>query len=157
MLSPEYWLQNVVTVAAGVALIGTIVYLGVPSNSKPINDKLFYGQQFVESDLEGTSGKMETLAVACDITTTITGDLLNDGFIPYETSTIADVSKRVFVMTFWKRLSVNGYQMIITRTDAQGTTCIISVSNNVQKIVPPAAVTESDGETRDTLSGYIPI
>jgi hypothetical protein len=157
MLSPETWLQDVLMVVAGVGFIGGIIYLGVPTNNKPANEKMFYGQQFYESDLEGTSGKVETLAVACDLTTTITGDLFADGFVPYETSTIADVKKNVFVMTFWKRVDMNGYQMIITRTDAQGATCIISVSNNVQKIVPPAVENESDGETRDTLDGSVPV
>lgn len=153
MLSPENWAQTAFAVLVLGAVGATLIY---DSNRKK-PEKLFYGQQFYESDLKGTSGKMETLAVACDITTTITGDLFADGFIPYETSTIADVEKRVFVMTFWKRLSMNGYQMIITRTDAQGTTCIISVSNNVQKIVPPSSENENDGETRDTLDGNVPV
>jgi hypothetical protein len=156
MLSPEHWLQNVVTVVAAVVFIGGIVYLGVPSNLKT-PDKMFFGQQFHESDLKGTTGKLMKLAVACDLTSTIVPDLLADGFVPQETSHTVDLEKKPHVITFWKRETVDGFLRIVTETDSESLTCIISVSKTIEKTEQPSTPSGNDGETRDTLDGFVPV
>lgn len=146
----ENWAQISLIVLVMGATVATFIY---DYNRKP-PEKMFFGQQFHESDLKNTTGKMNKLAIACDLTTTIVPDLLSDGFIPTETSTIADVDNNVYVMTFWNRAD---NMRIVTETDKNNLTCIISVSNNVKPLQSSPQPGQIDGETRDNLDGIVPL
>lgn len=134
------------------SLLGMAALLSYSTSTTP-KEKMFFGQQFNESDLKGTTGKLNKLAVACDLTTTIIPDLFSDGFVPTETSTTQDVEDNIYVMTFWNRLDMR----IVTETDAKGVTCIISVSNNVKPTQSDAPTGQVDGESSDKSDGIIPL
>lgn len=136
-----------------LGIFGFLFWIAASNDRKNPVERMFFGQQFHESDLKGTTGKVHKLAIACDLTTTIVPDLLADGFVPHETSTISDVEDKVYVMTFWRRLDMR----IVTETDSEGLTCIISVSNNVKPLQSEPHSTPSDGESRDNLDGAVPL
>ena len=150
-----------IEIAIGLAAIATICSIvgGIAAYktvTKP-QEKMFFGQQFNESDLKGSSGKLMKLAVACDLTTTIIPDIMSDGFVPFETSRTADVDGNAYLLTFWKRIDVEGDMRIVTESDKNNLTCIISVSNNVKSLQstdPSAAIS---GKSRDILDGYLPV
>jgi hypothetical protein len=149
--TPDNWLQSLIVFIACLGVLSFVLWNAMmPSKPK---EKMFFGQQFNESDLKGTTGKLNKLAVACDLTTTIVPDLFSDGFIPLETSTTQDVEDNIYVMTFWQRLDTR----IVTESDAKGVTCIISVSNNVKSLQSDTPTGQIDGEPRDKDDGIIPL
>jgi hypothetical protein len=147
-----YYGSMILLPVIAVVVLATMLSYGAVWKPAP-KPKMFFGQQFNESDLKGTTGKIYKLAVACDLTTTIVPDLMTDGFIPTETSTIKDVNEKVYVITFWKRLDMR----VVTETDKNNMTCIISVSNNVKPLQSFPPFNKSSGESRDNLYEYIPI
>ena len=138
---------------ASVLGIGGLLSYGLIIYTNPKPSKIFFGQQFSEKDLSGTTGKLMKLAVACDMTAQIVPDLLNDGFVPKETSTTSDVDGNVYVLTFWERVGMR----IVTETDTKNMTCIISVSNNVKSLQSPDGAVQNDGKSSDNLDGIVPL
>lgn len=110
-------------------------------NSK---DRIF-GQQFVESDLEGTTGITKRIVVACDKTEIVVPDLIADNFVPENVTEFTDVQNDIFRVTFWKRKSSTGDVHIITQSHVgNGVTCILSVSKNINNLQPSESVEEND-------------
>lgn len=137
--------QNIIPYAVIFSFVVLIALLSGFFIAEKGSQERTFGKQFVESDLEGTTGTIKQVVVACDKTMIVVPDLLADNFVPWNITEFQDVNKETFRVTFWARESTTGEVHVITQSHVKnGVTCILSVSKDINNLQPSETVEEND-------------
>lgn len=94
------------------------------------------GQQFEQIDIaDSPDGLILPLNAACAKSDTIVIGLFEEGFEIYSMGSSQDVRGNNFMMSFWKKLSTQGYTVVVTSSfESRNITCVISITKNVRDL-----------------------
>lgn len=117
-----------------VLLVILALLIGLTYYVKGDSDGL--GQQFEQTDIaDSPNGVLLPLNAACAKSDDIIIGLFDEGFEIYSMGSSQDIRGNNFMMSFWKKLSTQGYTVVVTSSfESKGITCVISITKNVRDI-----------------------
>jgi hypothetical protein len=117
-----------------VLLVILAILIGVNYYVKGDSDGL--GQQFEQTDIsDSPNGVLMPLNAACAKSDDIVIGLFEEGFEIYSMGSSQDIRGNNFMMSFWKKLSTQGYTVVVTSSfESRNITCVISITKNVRDL-----------------------